>query len=172
MADRRRLQELMGVTPMGAERIPYDQTDPMQQVSGGPPPGPLQAGPETGAAVPTGQPDLTAPDPNAPTGLDLASVGGGVQGGDTAPPAAALGGPPGQGGTTDDLTGNQLAQLSQPIQDLQSPEEAQVAALDNMLSDPNTPPQQKQAIQQALTLAARRRLMSPPTQGPSLGGMS
>lgn len=157
---------------MGDPRIPYDQTDPMQQMAA-----PPQAGGPTGAAMPApslppGAPDLGALGTNtAPTGggglLDPGGLGGlGAPDGGGLPPnvpgdpgqlgaaGAGLGGPQ----STDDLTGNDLAALGQPIGDLQSPEEQQIAQMDAALNDPNTPPEQQAQLQQMLDLAARRRL--------------
>ena len=59
--------------------------------------------------------------------------------------------------STDQLTGQQLAELNQTPTDLQSPEEMQVAQLEQQLEDPNTPPQIRDQILQQLDLAARRQ---------------
>lgn len=63
----------------------------------------------------------------------------------------------GGAGSTDDLTGNDLAALGQP-QDPGTPEDIQVAQLEQILNDPNADPQMVQQVQQMLDLAARRRL--------------
>lgn len=166
------------MTPAGDPRIPYDQTDPLQQMGA-----PAQAGGPTGAAMPgaalpPGAPDIGAS--TAPTfGLD--QMGGGGLGAPDAGGLAnlfpgdaqgGLGTDPGAGvpGSTDDLTGNDLAALSQPVGDLQSPEDQQVAAMDAALDDPTTPPEVKQQLMQQLDLAARRRLAGLGGQ-PQGGGM-
>jgi len=67
--------------------------------------------------------------------------------GNGGPADAGLGGDAGL--STDQLTGDDLAQLA-------SPEDAQVAEMEALLDDPNTPPQVKDQIVQQLDLAARR----------------
>jgi hypothetical protein len=175
----------------GQERIPYDQTDPMQQVAAG-----AQAGGPTGAAMPAsalppGAPDMGALGTNtAPTGGGLegllAQLGGGgapdagggaglggAMPGALDPTAGAGGDPAGLGGaaSTDDLTGNDLAALSQPIGGMDSPEDAEVAQLEAALNDPNTPPDQQQQLAQMLDLAARRRLAGLAGDTPQGGGL-
>lgn len=130
--NRKRLQEMEGQVPMGSERIPYDQTDPM-----------VDAGP-VAEAPPTPTPDV----PPTPGGL-LAPVGG------TMEPMAD--GPVGTGMTTDDMTGNDLAALSEPV-DVGAPEDLEVEQLNAMLDDPNVPEADKAVVMQMLDLAARRRL--------------
>lgn len=175
---RRRIEEMTGMTPAGDPRIPYDQTDPLQQMGA-----PAQAAGPTGAALPgaalpPGAPDIGAA--TAPTfGLDQMGGGGSVGapdggglaalfGGDAqgAPPAGAV-----PGGSTDDLTGNDLAALSQPLGDLQSPEDQQIAQMDAALDDPATPPEVKAQLMQQLDLAARRRLAGLGGGQPQGGGM-
>jgi hypothetical protein len=183
---RRRLQEETGMTVPGDPRIPYDQTDPMQQMGA-----PAQAaGPQASAmpgsampasALPPGAPDLgtlggSVPPPDQ---LGLSGVGGDagsplLGGGADQPPPGLAGAAPDAGGvpgSTDDLTGNDLAALAQPIGDLQSPEDQQVAQMDAALNDPNTPPEQRAQLQQLLDLAARRRLAGLGGGGPQGGGL-
>lgn len=175
------------MTPQGDPRIPYDQTDPMQSVGA-----PQQAAGPTGAALPGAALPPGAPD----IGQDVAPTGGGLEGllaqlgggGGGAPNGGGLpqdvqglaGGlgagpqdPSGLGGasSTDNLTGNDLAALSQPIGDLQSPEDQQVAAMEAALNDPNTPPDQLGQLQQMLDLAARRRLAGLGGGAPQGGGL-
>lgn len=130
---RRRLQEMEGQVPMGEERIPYDQTDPMVDVAA-----PTQAAPE---ALPEQAP--------APGGILAPTIGGEVE------PAAV--GPVGAGLTTDDLTGNDLAALGEPV-DVGEPEDLEVERLNAILDDPTVPEQDKAQVMQLLDLAARRRL--------------
>lgn len=52
-----------------------------------------------------------------------------------------------------------------------SPEEQEVAQMEQALNDPNTPPDQVQQIQQMLDLAARRRLAGLGGGNPQGGGM-
>jgi hypothetical protein len=181
------------MTPQGDPRIPYDQTDPMQAVAA---PGQAGPGPTDAAmpasALPPGAPDMGALGTNtAPTGgggLEslLAQLGGGGAG---APGlGGALGGPPqgldptaaGAGGdpsglggpaSTDDLTGNDLAALTQPVGGLQSPEDQEAAQLSAALDDPNTPPDQKAQLAQMLDLAARRRFAGLGGGMPQGGGL-
>lgn len=148
MTDRRRLQEMEGLTPMGEERIPYDQTDPMVDVAA-----PPEAAPQ---ALPEAAP--------APGGL-LAPVGGGMEPAATGP----LGTDPGLMPTTDDLTGNDLAALADPV-DVGEPEDLEVERLSAALDDPAVPEQDKAMIQQMLDLAARRRLAGTGGQ-PQAGGL-
>lgn len=130
---RRRQLEMEGEVPMGEDRIPYDQTDPMVDV----------------AAPPQATPEQTGPPPG---GL-LAPMGGGMQ------PAAA--GPVGAGVepplNTDDLTGNDLAALGEPV-DVGDPQDLEVQQMMAALDDPEVPEEAKLEIQQMLDLAARRRL--------------
>lgn len=150
---------------MGDPRIPYDQTDPMQQVAA-----PQGAAP----AMPGGQPPdmaglpLGGGAPSAGGGASLLAGLGGQSGGDL------LGGglpgvpqEPAQGGSTDQLTGDDLAALSGE-QDVGNPEDVAVAQMEAALDDPNTPPDVKAQIQQQLDLAARRRLAG--LGGASQGG--
>lgn len=146
---------------MGDPRIPNDRTDPMQQVAAPtvaeptplPPPG----------AMPAGAPDLGAAGPDGGIGALLGGGGAeglgepalaGLGGGLPTDPAAASGGL-----SSDQLTGDQLAALSSPLEGVLSPEEQEVEQLDAALNDPNTPPEQRQMIEQMMALAARRRLM-------------
>src|SRR5262252_2348672 len=140
---------------MGADRIPYDQTNPMMDAGPPadmgqlPPPG---AGPDQGSLLTTGEPNLqaqqadmitnTAPtfSPPGPGAPDLGSLGG-------------------AGVNSDQLTGDQLAQMGS------TPEDIEVEQLSAALQDPNTPPQQQAMIQQMLDLAARRRLAGIPSTG-------
>ena len=159
---------------MGTPRIPYDQTDPMQQMAA-----PPQAGGQPGigmpesampaSALPPGAPDLGALGGDAQPGiLDQLGQGGGgapqgggleaLLGGAGGAAGGAAAGAPGVPGSTDNLTGNDLAALAQPVNDLQSPEEQQVAQMDAALNDPNTPPEVQAQLQQMLDLAARRRI--------------
>lgn len=143
---------------MGDPRIPYDRTDPTVPVAA------PQGAP---SALPGGQPpDLgqLAPAQGGGASSILAGLGGADQG--QLDPTGGLGGglPQGGGfdpaagaGTTDDLTGAQLGELTSPLQ-ATTPEEVEVAQLEAALDDPNTPPEVKTQIQQMLDLAARRRL--------------
>lgn len=178
MAARKRVSEMTGSDPMGASHVPYDQTDPAQQVSasmggGGAPDvqGALQ-GSLPASSMPQG---LAATPPDLGLGPDGQPAAGGgmlgqVGGGGAAPPGGAP--DPSQGGmTSDQMTGDQLAALSQPLQDLASPEEQAINQMDQALNDPTIPPDQKQQLHQILDLAARRRMAGMQSQGASpLGG--
>lgn len=157
---RRRTQELTGATPMGDPRIPYDQTDPLQQMGVPPQAGGPQASamPGPGSLPPGLDPQGQA---QPPGGTPPASILAGMGGGGGAPLGGGLpqAGGAGAGGVgTDALTGTDLAALSQPVQGLSSPDDQQVAQMEALLNDPNTPPDQLNQVQQLLDLAARRRL--------------
>lgn len=73
-----------------------------------------------------------------------------------------LGGQPGLGGfggaspnepTTADLSNQDLAAMTQ------TPDEQMYEEMAALLNDPNTPPEQRAAIEQELALAARRQLL-------------
>lgn len=121
--------------------MPYDRTDPMVEAGGGPPaagagpPGfedPTQGGPPVDASGGLGDPQ---------GGMGLGDLGGGAPG----------------AGTSDQLTGADLAALDQDP-GLQSPEDQEVAQLAQMIDDPNTPPEMQQQLQSIMELAARRKM--------------
>lgn len=136
----------------GQPRVPFDQTDPMQQV-GAPATGGAMAGYGGGGDVAPQDPSqiMGGVDPGLQAGFDPTAM----QNPDLDPSAggAQPGGPP----SSDQLSNVDLAQLGQPV-DLQSPEDQEVAQMEAALDDPATPPQVKQQIMQELDLAARRRL--------------
>lgn len=169
----------------GDPRVPYDQTDPMQQMAA-----PAQAAGPQAASMPASSMPASALPPGAP---DMGGIGyggqpgpsllGQVGGGDAGSPllggGADQGVPSGLGAAgadqaapnTDALTGNDLSALASPVSGLQTPEEQQVEQMDQALNDPNTPPQVRAQLQQLLDLAARRRLagVGPSQQGGGLG---
>lgn len=177
MAARKRVSEMSGQDPMGASHVPYDQTDPSQQISaamggtGAPDVQGALQGSLPASSMPQG---LAATPPDLGLGPNGAPLGGGMLGqvgGGTPPPPG--GADPSQGGmTSDQMTGDQLAALSQPLQNLASPEEQAINQMDQALNDPTIPADQKQQLHQILDLAARRKMagMSQPS-GPSLGGV-
>jgi hypothetical protein len=67
--------------------------------------------------------------------------------------------PAGGMGTSDQLTGEDLASLGGDP-GLMTPEDQEVAEMEAALDDPNTPPEVKQQLQQIIELAARRRMGS------------
>lgn len=136
---------------MGDPRIPYDRTDPMAEVPTSGPPA-VQGGPPSFEGPPVGQAG----------GLDLGGLGGVPQGG--APGMEGAGG--GIPGTSDQLTGEDLAALTGDVGSV-DPEEAQVEEMMMAMEDPNTPPEVKQQLQSIIELAARRRM----AQSVGVGGL-
>lgn len=121
--------------------MPYDQTNPVMDDPTAPPV-------DAGAAPP--------PDPMGGAG--------GAQG----MPMLAQAGAMGAGGdpTTDGMSDVDLqglgAGMQQPgagdMQGLQSPEDMQLAQMEQALADPNTSPDERAAIEAQLAIAARRRM--------------
>ena len=164
MSPRRRLSDLTGATVPGADpRIPYDQTDPTVQT-----PAPQQQG-----APAPGMPGVPPQQPQGPgaagQGPDLGSITQGPQGFDLG--AMAQQSPPGIAGTpglgpdisggqnqtdftTDQLTGADLSAMGGDL----NAEDLQAQDMQAALMDPNTPPQERQMIQQQIAMAARRKM--------------
>jgi hypothetical protein len=117
--------------------VAYDRTNPVvpDVVDQG---APAPAGPDQGGMPPDAQ--GMPPDQGMPM---LAQMGAGGQG---APDP-----------TTDGMSDVDLAALGAPVQGMQTPEEMQVAQMEQALTDPNTSPDQRAAIEAQLAIAARRR---------------
>ena len=121
----------------------YDRTNPVvpPTIDAG---APAPAGPDAG-----GMPQMP------PGGGPDAGAGAGAM-----PMLAQMAGGPQQGGApnTDAMSDVDLAALGAPVQGLQTPEELQVAQMEQALTDPNTSPDQRMAIEGQLAIAARRKM--------------